>query len=142
MDFRLHSLGEGIDAATVTAVLVKPGDAVSAGQNVVSVETDKAAVDVPAEAAGTVEAVLVKPGDKVPVGGPILRLKASGGREPPEKTSAPPAPSAKNSGGSRPPLAKDTPVGSRPPLPKDQAPAAGKAVEFKLPNLGEGIDAA
>src|SRR5438874_7005260 len=75
MDFRLPNLGEGIDAATVTAVLVKPGDAVSAGQNVVSVETDKAAVDVPAEAAGTVEAVLVKPGDKVPIGGPILKLK-------------------------------------------------------------------
>ena len=88
MDFRLPNLGEGIDAATVTAVLVKPGDAVSAGQNVVSVETDKAAVDVPAEAAGTVEAVLIKPGDKVPVGGPILKLKAgessaSGGRQPP-----------------------------------------------------------
>jgi pyruvate dehydrogenase E2 component (dihydrolipoamide acetyltransferase) len=134
MDFRLPNLGEGIDAATVTAVLVKPGDAVSAGQNVVSVETDKAAVDVPAEAAGTVEAVLVKPGDKVPVGGPILRLKAgdsaaSGGRQPPV-ASPPPAPTAKATGGSRPPLAKD------------QAPAAGRSVEFKLPNLGEGIDSA
>src|SRR5436190_339714 len=77
MDFRLPNLGEGIESATVTAVLVKPGDAVAAGQNVVSVETDKAAVDVPAEVDGTVETVLVKPGDKVPVGKPVLTLTMS-----------------------------------------------------------------
>ena len=35
MEFRLPALGEGIDSATVVGVLVKPGDAVSAGQNVV-----------------------------------------------------------------------------------------------------------
>ena len=56
-------------------MLVKPGDAVKAGQNVVAIETDKAAVDVPAEVDGTVEAVHVKPGDKVPVGGTVLTLR-------------------------------------------------------------------
>lgn len=130
MDFCLPNLGEGIDAATVTAVLVKPGDAVAAGQNVVSVETDKAAVDVPAETAGTVEAVLVKPGDKVSVGGPLLRLKVSGGLTSPEKPQSPPAATPKDSGGSRPPLATD------------KVPVAAKSVAFTLPNLGEGIDAA
>ena len=64
-DFKLPALGEGIDAGTITAVLVKPGDAIKAGQNVVTIETDKAAVDVPAEADGVVEAIHVKPGDKV-----------------------------------------------------------------------------
>ena len=78
MEFRLPALGEGIDSATVVDVLVKPGDAVAAGQNVVAVETDKAAIEVPAEVAGTVEQVLVKPGDKVPVGAPILKLAAAG----------------------------------------------------------------
>src|SRR5436189_4145849 len=87
MDFRLPNLGEGIDAATVTAVLVKPGDAVAAGQNVVSVETDKAAVDVPAEEAGTVEAVLVKPGDKVAIGGALLKITS--GAKPPAASQAP-----------------------------------------------------
>src|SRR5437660_592476 len=37
MEFRLPALGEGIESATVTAVLVKPGDAVKAGQNVIGV---------------------------------------------------------------------------------------------------------
>src|SRR5438309_871860 len=101
MDFRLPNLGEGIDAATVTAVLVKPGDAVSAGQNVVSVETDKAAVDVPAEADGTVETVHVKPGDKVPIGQTVLTLSPASGVAP-----APPAPTASASGGREPAVAK------------------------------------
>ena len=39
MEFRLPPLGEGIDSATVIALLVKTGDAVTAGQNVLSVET-------------------------------------------------------------------------------------------------------
>ena len=46
MDFRLPALGEGIDSATVVGVLVKAGDTVTAGQNVLAVETDKAAVEV------------------------------------------------------------------------------------------------
>jgi pyruvate dehydrogenase E2 component (dihydrolipoamide acetyltransferase) len=81
-------LGEGIDAGTVTAVLVKAGEAVKAGQNVVAVETDKAAVEVPVETDGVVEAVHVKPGDKVPVGGRLLTLKSSG-----QRSAAAPAPS-------------------------------------------------
>ncbi|MBY0512385.1 MAG: pyruvate dehydrogenase, partial [Gemmataceae bacterium] len=125
MDFRLPNLGEGIDSATVTAVLVKPGDAVAAGQAVVSVETDKAAVEVPAEAAGTVDAVLVKAGDKVPVGGPLLRLRDGAA---PDATPAKPqaAPAAK----------------APSPPPPATAAAASAAVELKLPNLGEGIDSA
>src|SRR5437763_11494262 len=77
MDFRLPALGEGIDSATVVGVRVKPGDAVAAGQDVIDVETDKAAMAVPAEVAGTVEAVHVKPGDKVRVGGAVLTLTSA-----------------------------------------------------------------
>src|SRR5581483_7168014 len=125
MEFRLPALGEGIESATVTAVLVKPGDAVAAGRPVIAVETDKAAMEVEADAAGTVEAVLVKPGDKLSVGAPVLRLSgkavkaeqapASGGRQPPEQPSKPPAaevPSGADSSGGcplasmLPPLAK------------------------------------
>ena len=77
MDFRLPQLGEGIDAATVVGVLVKPGDAVSAGQNVLAVETDKAAVEVPIDTAGTVGEIRVKPGDKIPVGGLVFTMNGA-----------------------------------------------------------------
>src|SRR5438093_795655 len=89
MDFRLPDLGEGIDSATVTAVMVKPGDSVSAGQNVIGIETDKAAIEVPCDSAGTVQQVQVKPGDKIPPGAVILTLaegaKSEKGQQEPSK---------------------------------------------------------
>jgi pyruvate dehydrogenase E2 component (dihydrolipoamide acetyltransferase) len=135
MEFKLPALGEGIDSATVVGVLVKPGDAVTAGQNLLAVETDKAAVEVPAEADGTVEQVLVKPGDKVPVGGVVLKLAGAGAAKAEPAPAAPP-----------PPAPKATPVeAAKPPGPASPPPppaASGGKVEFKLPALGEGIDAA
>src|SRR3954470_19031893 len=88
MDFRLPNLGEGIEGGTVTAVLVKVGDAVRAGQNLVAVETDKAAVEVPAEADGVVESIRVKPGDKIQTGGTLLTLKAGGSKAAPAQNGS------------------------------------------------------
>ena len=127
MDFRLPALGEGIDSATVVAVKVSPGDVVADGQDVIDVETDKAAMSVAIDAAGTVGTVAVKPGDKLAVGAVILTLSGSAGEKPAAApTSPPPAESA------------EKPASPPPPA----APAGPTRVEFKLPNLGEGIDAA
>ncbi len=123
MEFRLPPLGEGIDSATVVGVLVKAGDAVKPGQNVLAVETDKAAVEVPVEAAGVVGQVHVKIGDKLPVGGLVLTLSGSGATPAPPPAAAP-APKVET------------------PAPAPAAPAASGPIEFKLPALGEGIDAA
>ena len=62
----------------VVDVLVKPGDVVTAEQPLITLESEKAALDVPAPAAGTVQEVLVKVGDKVSQGTPIVRLTAGG----------------------------------------------------------------
>ena len=146
MEFRLPNLGEGIESATVTAVLVNPGDAVAAGQNVISVETDKAAMEVEADAAGTVEAVLVKPGDKVPVGGPVLKFTA--GKADAAKAEAPKAGTGERPrvGGPSPPADAPKPAGKNAPedcvIKVDPAPAGGGRTQFKLPDLGEGIEAA
>ncbi len=77
MDFRLPDLGEGIDSATVTNVMVKPGDTVAAGQNLIAVETDKASMEIPCDTAGTIDQVKVKPGDKIPTGAVLLTLSAA-----------------------------------------------------------------
>ena len=131
MDFLLPPLGEGIDGATVVGVLVKPGDAVTAGQSVLAVETDKAAVEVPAETAGTVESVAVKSGDKIAVGAVVLRFAGTGAapKVAPAVTPAEPAAGA--------------PVPPPPPAAV-AAPAVtpARGGEFVLPALGEGIDAA
>jgi pyruvate dehydrogenase E2 component (dihydrolipoamide acetyltransferase) len=107
--------------------LVKPGDAVKVGQNVVAIETDKAAVEVPADADGTVEAVHVKPGDKVAVGGKLVTLKTSGTAAPSApKTAAPPPTSAPR------PAPQPTPQTS-PVSGNGSAAAAGVATRTLIP---------
>ena len=64
---------------SIIDVAVKAGDRVSAEQTLVSLETDKATVDVPAPFAGVVKEVKVKVGDKVSEGVLIVTIEASGG---------------------------------------------------------------
>jgi pyruvate dehydrogenase E2 component (dihydrolipoamide acetyltransferase) len=130
MDFRLPPLGEGIDSATVVAVKVKPGDAVSAGQELIEVETDKASMPITAEAAGTVDQVRVKPGDKLPVGAVVLTLSGASANGTAKTAVAPAA--------SPPPAA--APISTPPPPAAAAQPSAPSRVEFTLPALGEGIE--
>jgi pyruvate dehydrogenase E2 component (dihydrolipoyllysine-residue acetyltransferase) len=60
----------------VIEVLVKPGDAVSKEQSLITLESDKATMEIPSPAAGVVKELKVKMGDKVSQGTPILELDA------------------------------------------------------------------
>ncbi|HET9041862.1 MAG TPA: dihydrolipoyllysine-residue acetyltransferase [Burkholderiales bacterium] len=62
----------------VIEILVKPGDTVAAEQSLVSLESDKATMEVPSPAAGVVKELLLKVGDKVSQGAPILVLAEAG----------------------------------------------------------------
>ena len=64
----------GSDEVTVTEVMVKVGDTITADQSIINVEGDKASMEVPAPEAGVVKEVLVKVGDKVTTGTPMLVL--------------------------------------------------------------------
>jgi pyruvate dehydrogenase E2 component (dihydrolipoamide acetyltransferase) len=61
----------------VIEVFVKPGDSIKVEQSLITVESDKASMEIPSSHAGVVEAVLVKLGDKVAKGSPIVRVRAS-----------------------------------------------------------------
>src|SRR6267142_700578 len=63
----------------VIEVLVKPGDAVKAEDSLITLESDKATMEVPAPFAGVVKEMKIKPGDKVSEGVPILSLEISDG---------------------------------------------------------------
>jgi pyruvate dehydrogenase E2 component (dihydrolipoamide acetyltransferase) len=130
MEFRVPELGEGIDQAVVIAVLVKPGDTVRAGQEVVEVETEKASMPVPILSAGTVDQVMVKTGDKVKVGTVLLSLSNSS--SPSKKSEPTPAAATKKKDSITP-----APTGSAQAETKD---GASRHVEFHLPELGEGVD--
>lgn len=67
----------GSDEVSVTEVMVKVGDTISVDQSIISVEGDKASMEVPAPEAGVVKEVLVKVGDKVSTGSPMLILASA-----------------------------------------------------------------
>jgi len=73
--FLLPDLGEGLREAEIVSWAVKPGDVVSEGAPLLSVETDKAVVEIPAPRSGTVETLFAKPGDIVPVGAPLMAFE-------------------------------------------------------------------
>ena len=68
MDYILPELGEGITTALVTKVLVKRGDAITADQPVLELETNKAVIELASEASGTVDEVRVQEGQEIEVG--------------------------------------------------------------------------
>ncbi len=100
-EVKVPTLGESVTEATVGQWLKKPGEAVKADEPIVSLETDKVAVDVPAPAAGTMGDIVAKEGDTVEVGA-LLAYVNEGAAAAPSPASAPaakaeaatPAPSA------------------------------------------------
>jgi len=68
----------------VIEVLVKPGDSVNKEDPLVTLESDKATMDIPSPSAGTVKAVSLKPGDKVSMGTLVLTLEEAGTAAAPE----------------------------------------------------------
>jgi pyruvate dehydrogenase E2 component (dihydrolipoamide acetyltransferase) len=76
----------------VIEVLVKPGDAISAEQSLVTLESDKATMEIPSPAAGVVKELRVKVGDKVSQGSPVLVLEAAGAEAAPAVQAPAPAP--------------------------------------------------
>jgi pyruvate dehydrogenase E2 component (dihydrolipoyllysine-residue acetyltransferase) len=81
----------------IIEILVKPGDAVTPEQPLLTLESDKATLDVPAPAAGVVAEIIAKVGDKVSMGSALLTLDEAGGAAPataPAAAAPPVAPSA------------------------------------------------
>jgi len=70
---RIPDLG-GVDEVTVLEIFVSIGDTVTVDQALMSLESEKASMDVPSDKSGVVEAILVKPGDSVREGTPCLTL--------------------------------------------------------------------
>src|SRR5688572_19493490 len=73
----MPQLGESIAEATVVNLLVKPGQAVEADQDVLEVETNKATMNVTAPAAGSLAKFTVKPNESYPVGAVLGYLEVS-----------------------------------------------------------------
>jgi pyruvate dehydrogenase E2 component (dihydrolipoamide acetyltransferase) len=132
IEVKVPDIGD-FDEVSVIEVLVKPGDTVKAEQSLVTVESDKASMEIPSSSAGVVKEVKVKLGDKVKEGSSLVVLDGA------EATSgaAPPAAQPKAS----------APVAAAPQAPRaPQQPAAtatgSKSIEIRVPDIGDFKDVA
>ena len=77
----LPDLGEGIESAEVSEVVVGPGDTITAEDTVLVLESDKASMEIPAEVNGTVTDVSVSSGDEVKTGQLLIKIEISDSTE-------------------------------------------------------------
>jgi pyruvate dehydrogenase E2 component (dihydrolipoamide acetyltransferase) len=90
VDIKVPDIGD-FDEVAVIELLVKPGDTVKAEQSLITVESDKASMEIPSSAAGVVKELKVKLGDKVKEGSVVLVLEAAGDAAAPAAVPAPAA---------------------------------------------------
>jgi pyruvate dehydrogenase E2 component (dihydrolipoamide acetyltransferase) len=117
IEVKVPDIGDFKDVPIIE-ILVKPGDAVTAEQPLLTLESDKATLEVPAPSAGVVATIVAKVGDKVSMGSPLLTLEAEAGAP---AAPAPPAPKAE---AAPPPPAPAAPQAA-------PAPAAAKAAAVR-----------
>jgi len=107
-DLHVPDIGD-FESVDVIEILVAEGDSISAEQSLITVESDKASMEIPASAAGVVKQVLVKVGDKVSKGSAIVRIEAAASAAqaapvaavtPPAATPVATSPAAASFGGS------------------------------------------
>ena len=117
------------DEVGVIELLVKPGDTVALEQSLITVESDKASMEIPSSHAGVVKALTVKVGDKVKQGSVIVELEAADGG-----AAAAPAPAA------APTAAAPAPVAA--PAAAPVAAAAAGPINVHVPDIGDFKDVA
>ena len=127
VDIQVPDIGD-FDEVTVIEVLVKPGDSVKAEQSLITVESDKASMEIPSSQGGVVKEVRIKIGDKVKQGSVVLTLDSSdAAASTKQKPVTAPAERAQAATKSIAPA----------PAPEAAAPAGGGAVEVRIPDIGD-----
>ena len=123
-DILIPNIGD-FDAVEVIEIAVKPGDSVKPEDTLITLESDKATMDIPAPAAGTVQELMVKVGDAVAEGTLILKLEQEGaGSAAPAGTDKPEASGEPAQAGT--PTAESETAEQSTPSPDDAGSAANR----------------
>jgi len=132
VEVRVPDIGDFKDVSVIE-LLVKPGDEIKPEQGLITVESDKASMEIPSDAAGVVKEMKVALGDKVSQGSPVLVLESAGAAPPPAAAAPAGAPADQSKPASPPPPAAAAPSAS-----------AGSAapVELRVPDIGDFKDVA
>ncbi|KKB61236.1 dihydrolipoamide acetyltransferase [Robbsia andropogonis] len=129
IEVKVPDIGDYKDVPVIE-VLVKPGDVVEPEQSLLTLESDKATMDVPSPAGGTVKAVHVKQGDSVSEGLLIVTLESSAAAAPKgaEKAAEPAA---------QKPVEKASAPSAAKPADAGQPAGGAKDIEVKVPDIGD-----
>jgi pyruvate dehydrogenase E2 component (dihydrolipoamide acetyltransferase) len=124
-DITIPDIGD-FDEVTVIELLVKPGDSIQADQSLMTVESDKASMEIPSSQAGVVKELKVKLGDKVKQGTVVLVLEAGAAAAAPAAAASEPKQAA-------------APAAPAQAATKSVAPpaAGGGSVEVRVPDIGD-----
>ena len=128
VEVKVPDIGD-FDEVAVIELLVKVGDTVKAEQSLITVESDKASMEIPSSTAGVVKELKVALGDKVKEGSVVLVVEAAGAAAAPAAAPAAAAPVA----------AAPAPVAAAPVV---AAPAASGPIEIHVPDIGDFKDVA
>jgi pyruvate dehydrogenase E2 component (dihydrolipoamide acetyltransferase) len=128
VEVRVPDIGDFKDVAVIE-LLVKPGDAVKAEQSLITVESDKASMEIPSSAAGVVKELKVALGDKVSEGSPLLLLESANGAAAPSTPAPVQAPI---------PQVAAAPA----PAPPSAQATSGGVTELRVPDIGDFKDVA
>ena len=126
VDVKVPNIGDFKDVPVIE-VLVGPGDQVKTDDPLITLESDKAAMEVPAPFPGRVSAVLIAIGDKVSEGSAILKLDVDGAQEP-EKQSREMEEQREPEGVAEP--APAAPSGTSADAPSSSEPSPPAPIEF------------
>ncbi|KZN16863.1 dihydrolipoyllysine-residue acetyltransferase [Pseudomonas fluorescens] len=122
---RVPDIGSG--EGEVIELFVKVGDRIEADQSILTLESDKASMEVPAPKAGIIKSLKVKLGDRLKEGDELLELEVEGAAAPAPAAAAAAAPAAK---------AEAAPAAAKAPAAPAAAPAAASVQQVHVPDIG------
>ena len=139
MQLTVPDIGDFSDVAVIE-LLVAVGDVIAPEQSILTVESDKASLEIPASHGGRVTQILVKLGDKVSQGSAIVEIEAEAEVDSAIKSGNQAASAAPAAPASAAPTASSTPASS--PEARPVAAAQTQAIELRVPNIGDFKDVA
>jgi pyruvate dehydrogenase E2 component (dihydrolipoamide acetyltransferase) len=122
VEIKVPDIGD-FEEVAVIELLAQPGDTIKAEQSLLTVESDKASMEIPSSHAGVLKELKVKLGDKVAEGTVIAVIEAAAGAAAPA-----PAPS---------PAAAPAPAPSASPPQPSPGGGGGKSIEVRVPDIGD-----
>jgi pyruvate dehydrogenase E2 component (dihydrolipoamide acetyltransferase) len=139
VEVRVPDIGDFKDVVVIE-VLVKPGDAIKVEQSLITVESDKASMEIPSAAAGVLKELKVKVGDKVNIGDLVAVLEGAAAASPAPQAAAAPAPAVASAPAAAPAAASPAPAVAAPPhepgTPSGSLPHASPSVRKFARELG------